>query len=95
MSMDIRLSTISIVVYRCWQTSMVRSVIFFKAITKAGSSIDRLRHELIHSNEPHLTLADLAMRWGFAHQGRFSAEYRSRFGETPGETLQRVRGGQH
>ncbi|MDV2117148.1 AraC family transcriptional regulator [Alcaligenes faecalis] len=57
--------------------------------------LDRLRHELIHSNEPHLTLADLAMRWGFAHQGRFSAEYRSRFGETPGETLQRVRGGQH
>ena len=25
--------------------------------------LDRLRHELIHSNEPHLTLADLAMRW--------------------------------
>ncbi|XOT96215.1 helix-turn-helix domain-containing protein, partial [Alcaligenes pakistanensis] len=57
--------------------------------------LDRLRHELIHSNEPHLTLADLAMRWGFAHQGRFSAEYRGRFGETPSETLQRVRGGQH
>lgn len=57
--------------------------------------LDKLRHELIHSDEPYQTLADLAMRWGFAHQGRFSAEYRSRFGETPSETLMRVRGSQH
>ncbi|WP_394063122.1 AraC family transcriptional regulator [Alcaligenes sp. WGS1538] len=57
--------------------------------------LDRLRHELMHSDQVHLSLADLAMRWGFAHQGRFSAEYRSRFGETPSQTLLRVRGLQH
>ncbi len=57
--------------------------------------LDRLRHELMHSGDKHLSLADLAMRWGFAHQGRFSAEYRNRFGETPSETLFRLRGLQH
>ncbi|HRL20353.1 MAG TPA: AraC family transcriptional regulator [Alcaligenes sp.] len=57
--------------------------------------LDRLRHELIHSDTHNLSLADLAIRWGFAHQGRFSAEYRNRFGETPSATLLRVRGQQH
>ncbi len=54
--------------------------------------LDRLRDELLHSDDCRLSLADLAMRWGFAHQGRFSAEYRERFGEAPSETLKRLRG---
>ena len=32
---------------------------------------------------------DVAMRWGFWHLGRFSAEYRGFFGESPGRTLRR------
>ena len=32
-----------------------------------------------------------AARWGFLHFGRFSKEYRSRFGELPSETLRRSR----
>lgn len=32
-----------------------------------------------------------AARWGFLHFGRFSREYRSRFGELPSETLRRSR----
>ena len=35
------------------------------------------------------TEADVAHRHGFAHAGRFAAEYRARFGETPSATLGR------
>ena len=35
------------------------------------------------------TVADVAHRHGFAHAGRFAAEYRARFGETPSATLGR------
>jgi len=34
-----------------------------------------------------------AARWGFLHFGRFSKEYRTRFGELPSETLRRSRRG--
>lgn len=54
--------------------------------------LDKLRDELLGSGDTRLSLADLAMRWGFAHQGRFSAEYRQRFGEAPSITLQRLQG---
>jgi hypothetical protein len=30
------------------------------------------------------------MRWGFTHMGRFSVEYRLRFGESPSQTLSRA-----
>lgn len=33
------------------------------------------------------TVADVAMRWGFTHQGRFAALYRSTFQLSPRETL--------
>lgn len=35
------------------------------------------------------TVADVAHRHGFAHAGRFAAEYRARFGEAPSTTLGR------
>lgn len=35
-------------------------------------------------------VASVALRWGFAHMGRFSAEYKERFGESPSQTLRRV-----
>ena len=37
------------------------------------------------------TIADIALRCGFAHLGRFATDYRRRFGETPSATRQRVR----
>lgn len=37
-------------------------------------------------------IAEVAMRWGFSHLGRFSIEYRKRFGEKPSDTLERSRG---
>jgi AraC-like DNA-binding protein len=37
-------------------------------------------------------VAQIAMTWGFCHFGRFAAEYRERFGETPSQTYRRARG---
>ncbi|MBP2448027.1 helix-turn-helix transcriptional regulator [Rhizobium leguminosarum] len=34
-------------------------------------------------------VADIALRWGFTHLGRFSAEYRKRFGQLPSQALKR------
>lgn len=38
------------------------------------------------------TVQSVMVRFGFLHQGRFSAQYRERFGETPGQTLRKHRG---
>ena len=38
---------------------------------------------------PDEKVMDLALRCGFAHCGRFSIEYRRRYGETPSQTLKR------
>lgn len=40
-------------------------------------------------NEPDCNIASIAMRWGFGHLGRFSIEYKQRFGESPSQTLRR------
>jgi transcriptional regulator GlxA family with amidase domain len=32
-------------------------------------------------------VAGVALRWGFAHMGRFSNEYKQRYGESPSKTL--------
>ncbi|WP_342738864.1 AraC family transcriptional regulator [Bradyrhizobium sp. B117] len=34
-------------------------------------------------------VSDIALKWGFAHLGRFAQLYRRRFGELPSETLRR------
>ena len=46
----------------------------------------RVRQVLLRA-EPGASIADIAMSAGFAHMGRFSVEYRRRFGETPSQTL--------
>src|SRR5262245_60881212 len=38
---------------------------------------------------PGLKIMDVAARCGFPHVGRFSVEYRRRYGETPSQTLKR------
>jgi AraC-like DNA-binding protein len=49
----------------------------------------RVRFELTGGENvgPGMTIADVAMKWGFHHLSRFSAEYRAAFGELPRETL--------
>jgi AraC-like DNA-binding protein len=54
----------------------------------------RLRrvHEALARARPTDSVTDIALMWGFNHLGRFAVEYRSRFGETPSDTLRRSRG---
>ncbi|MBV8569490.1 MAG: helix-turn-helix transcriptional regulator [Acidobacteriaceae bacterium] len=53
--------------------------------------LSRARKELLH---PALTttVTDVALHWGFIELGRFSVQYRQRFGESPSETLRKARG---
>jgi len=41
------------------------------------------------STEPDANVASIAMQWGFSHLGRFSMEYKQRFGESPSESLRK------
>jgi transcriptional regulator GlxA family with amidase domain len=50
-----------------------------------------VRQALLHAG-PRDNVTTIAVQWGFCHLGRFSVEYRKRFGETPSETLRRQRG---
>ncbi len=47
---------------------------------------------LLASDHPLVTVARLALQYGFHHLGRFAAAYRAEFGESPGETLRRRSG---
>lgn len=53
-----------------------------------GIRLDRVRDELRQGRPGDVTVAAVAVRWGFAHLGRFSAAYAQRFGEYPRDTLQ-------
>jgi AraC-like DNA-binding protein len=45
-------------------------------------------HRELRSSRPDVTsVTEVAMRWGFWHLGRFSANYKSYFGELPSRTL--------
>lgn len=48
--------------------------------------LQRARVELQGSGDG-LTVSQVACRWGFTHLGRFAAEYRRRYGESPSQTL--------
>lgn len=50
--------------------------------------LNRVRRALKADAGPsHMTVADIAARWGFWHLSRFSANYKTMFGELPSETL--------
>lgn len=52
--------------------------------------LERARADLLRA-APGISVTAVALNWGFDHFGRFAATYRERFGETPRDTLQRVR----
>jgi AraC-like DNA-binding protein len=58
---------------------------FFRA-----RAMDGAHRELRQAAPGSVSVTEVAMRWGFWHLGRFSATYRSFFGELPSETLART-----
>jgi len=55
-----------------------------------NSRFEKVR-EALGRADPEQSVTEIAMNWGFTHMGRFSVEYRQRFGESPSDTLRRVR----
>lgn len=52
----------------------------------------RLERVRIDLSQPETrSITDVALRWGFMHLGRFSMDYKRRFGESPSQTLKRAR----
>jgi AraC-like DNA-binding protein len=49
----------------------------------------RVRAALAAAEPGETTVATLLHHWGFSHAGRFSVEYRQRYGESPSQTLRR------
>ena len=49
---------------------------------------EKARQDLLNANAG-ARITEIAVRWGFSHLGRFAVEYRSRFGESPSQTLAR------
>ena len=48
----------------------------------------RRAHADLRAADPAISsVASIAHRWGFSHLGRFAAAYRTRYGETPSQTL--------
>ncbi len=50
----------------------------------------QVREALLQAG-PRDCVTTIAVQWGFCHLGRFSVEYRKRYGERPSETLRRQR----
>ncbi len=48
--------------------------------------LQHVRDELLSGGG---NVTSVALRWGFEHMGRFAAQYRQAFGETPSQTLRR------
>ncbi|WP_192860147.1 AraC family transcriptional regulator [Mycobacterium sp. MS1601] len=49
--------------------------------------LNRVRVALAAASPEAASVAQLATAWGFTHLGRFAADYRREYGETPSETL--------
>lgn len=63
--------------------------------TTPGAHLRQIRLQLVRDqlsrSGPDASVTAIAMRYGFAHLGRFSAQYRAVFGEPPSATLRRGR----
>ncbi len=46
-------------------------------------------HKELQQAPPALSVAAIALKWGFGHMGRFAVEYKLRFGQSPSQTLRR------
>lgn len=53
-----------------------------------------LRRELLAADPQTVSIAELALQWGFLNPGHFARDYRRLFGQLPSQTLHRGRQGQ-
>lgn len=54
--------------------------------------LERAHRELrAAGGDPLATVTDIALRWGFAHAGRFATAYRAKYGVRPSDTMRRAR----
>jgi AraC-like DNA-binding protein len=49
--------------------------------------LEAARHDLLVAEPGERRVTEVALRYGFAHLGRFAVDYRRLFGESPSETL--------
>jgi transcriptional regulator GlxA family with amidase domain len=54
--------------------------------------LSQVRQALLSMDVGVETVTQVAMRFGFRELGRFAVDYRTRFGESPSETLRRASG---
>lgn len=47
----------------------------------------RAHDDLLAADPARCSVAEIALRWGFTHLGRFAATYRERYGRPPSQTL--------
>ncbi|WP_069885829.1 AraC family transcriptional regulator [Streptomyces luteocolor] len=52
--------------------------------------LDRAHADLLAAEPSRGSVTNIALRWGFAHQGRFAAHYREAYGRAPAETLRQL-----
>jgi len=52
--------------------------------------LNKAHEDLQHADALTTNVSDIAMKWGFAHFGRFSRDYMALFGVFPSETLSRT-----
>ncbi|MGX6606965.1 AraC family transcriptional regulator [Micromonosporaceae bacterium Da 78-11] len=53
--------------------------------------LDGVHAELSRADPWHVSVSEVAYRWGFTHLGRFAGAYRSRYGVPPSQTLRERR----
>jgi AraC-like DNA-binding protein len=56
-----------------------------------GLRLAGAHNELSKSDPWQVTVAEVALRWGFTHLGRFAGAYRTRYGVSPSRTLREQR----
>jgi len=73
--------------------SLQRSFRDFREITPMQylkhTRLNYVHDELSSNHHRKITIADIALRWGFHHLGHFASHYKRMFGETPVQTLRK------
>jgi len=51
--------------------------------------LQRVKEDLLRAEQATDSVTEIALRWGFAHLGRFANYYKKMYGESPSETLRK------